>query len=244
MHQQHTNLHPIKAVGIGPGDPELITLKGLKALEQADVIFYPVTKLEKGNEQSFSRKIIEAYQLSAPLQALLFPMTGENRQGFYKEAFVTIKTAREEGKKVVVVSEGDILFYSTFGYLLEMANQEGVACEMIPGIPAFISGASELKQPLVSGDQTLSIIAAPKTFAQIDEQLNTTDVVVIMKPSVLKGWVQFLSTCQRSFSYIEKVGTNEQFVCNDTKQLIGRTIPYFSIIILGKSKKIETSIKI
>ena len=237
MHQKESvfsNLSPIVAVGIGPGDPELITVKGLKALQQADVIFYPASKKSGDAEQSFSKKIIDCYGLKGDLKPLLFPMTGKNRSAFYREAYETILQARNAGKRVVVVSEGDVLFYSTFGYLLELANAGGVPCELIPGIPAFIHGGAEMKQPLVDGRETLGILPRPESFDQVRQRLDTTDVLVVMKMSVLKDWGSFLATCTRPFFYSEKLGTAEQFVSSSADEIGGRIIPYFSIIIFKK----------
>lgn len=227
-------LFPIVAVGIGPGDPELITVKGFKALQQADVIFYPASKKSKDNEQSFSRKIIENYGVGADLHPLLFPMNGKNRAAFYKAAYNIILHARKLGKRVVVVSEGDVLFYSTFGYLLELANADGVPCELIPGIPAFIHGASEMKQPLVDGRQSFAILARPDSFEQIRQGLEINDVLVVMKMSVLNDWGDFLNNCCRPFFYAEKLGTAEQFVSSSAQEIGLRDIPYFSIIIFKK----------
>lgn len=223
--------NPIIAVGIGPGNPDLITVKGLKALQQAQIIFYPATKISSTEEQSFSKKILQAYSLTATLQPLLLPMTGLNRSSNYAGAFKTIKTARESGKRVVVVSEGDSLFYSTTGYIVEYAEKAAIPYEVIPGIPAFIAGASEMKKPLVSGTQSFMIIAAPESFGQLQHHIDKTDVLVVMKPSTLKGWDSFLPICGKKFFYAEKIGTADQFLCNSISDLKGRKIPYFAIFI-------------
>lgn len=234
LNNKSTKLYPITGVGIGPGDPELITVKGLKALQKADVIFYPASALGEKAEKSFSRKIIQAYNLTGKLKPLLFPMTGLNRQEFYQEAFKSVLEAFYAGFKVVVVSEGDLLFYSTFGYLLELANEHHIPCELIPGIPAFILGGATSHAPLVDGEQSFGILARPESFDQLEEKLQNTDVLVVMKPSVLKNWGTFLKHCNRPFFYAEKLGTEEQFVSSNHEDISQRTVPYFSIIIFRK----------
>ena len=67
---------------------------------------------------------------------------------YYCEAFGQIKAALEKGKNVVMISEGDLLFYSTFGYIFKMACEEGIPCQLIPGIPAFIAAGTLGVRPL------------------------------------------------------------------------------------------------
>ena len=236
MYSKNQN-NPIVAVGIGPGDPELISLKGLKALRQADVVFYPASVLNEKREHSFSRKIIDAYGLENELRPLRFPMSGRNREQFYREAFKILADERQQGKKVSIVSEGDILFYSTFGYLLEMANEEGVPCELIPGIPAFILGGTVLNEALVSGQQSFGVLPGPQSYVDIYDKLLSTDVLVIMKASMLDNWPEFLRRCDRPFFYAEKLGTSEQFSTRSIEELENREIPYFSIFIFKPKEK-------
>ena len=223
----------LAGVGIGPGDPELITLKGYKALQNADLIFYPVSSQSDDVVTSFSASILDQLELDVPCRPLLFPMTGKNRDQFYLKAYLEIKAETDRGKQVVVVSEGDILFYSTFGYLMQLANNDGIACSLIPGIPAFIAAGSCGKLPIVDGNSGLRVIAAATSFSQIQEKLKTNDTLVIMKPSTLKeGWFEFLGSLQRSFLYAERVGTKLEFVTSNLEDLQYRRIPYFSLIII------------
>lgn len=218
-------------VGLGPGDPDLITVKGLKALQTSDIIFFPATEVSSGGYTSFSAKILEPLDLDVPLKPLFIPMSGENRAENYGEAFRQIASEIALGKRVAVVSEGDLLFYSTFGYLFKLAKAAGVECNLIPGIPAYIAAGSEGDLPIVEGNQQFRVVARPDSFEQIGEQLNSNSTVVIMKMSVLKGWYKFLKESNKSFFYIERVGTTQQFSTSDVKDLESRKIPYFSLII-------------
>nr|WP_321357615.1 precorrin-2 C(20)-methyltransferase [uncultured Draconibacterium sp.] len=221
----------LTGIGLGPGDPELITVKGLKALQAADMVFYPATNISEGGQVSFSARILDDLNLNVPCEPLLIPMSGKNREQNYSKAFEIIEQAYNSGKNVVVVSEGDLLFYSTFGYLLEIANKKGIECELIPGIPAFIAAGSEGQQAIVEGNQQFTVIARPKSFDEIKAALIDNSTLVVMKMSVLDNWHSFLKECHRPFFYIERVGTAQQFSTSDYKDLEFRRIPYFSLIL-------------
>jgi precorrin-2/cobalt-factor-2 C20-methyltransferase len=224
-------LGKITGVGLGPGDPELITIKGLKALQAAEVIFYPASEISKMGQVSFSARILDALNLNVPCKPLLIPMSGKNREQNYSKAFVSIEQAYNSGQNVVVVSEGDLLFYSTFGYLLKIAQSKGIACDLIPGIPAFIAAGAEGNQAIVEGNQQFSVIARPKSYEEIEAGLKSNSTLVVMKMSVLNNWHAFLKECQRPFFYIERVGTAQQFSTSDFNELEFRKIPYFSLIL-------------
>jgi len=226
-----SGLGQLYGVGIGPGDPELITVKGLKLLQSADVIFYPASKVEGDRVVSFSKKIIDQLAITAPCVPLHTPMTGLDREAFYQAAFEQVYAALQRHRQVVIVSEGDILFYSTFGYLLTLAKAQGVECHLIPGIPAFIASAAQGDRPLVEGNGEFKVIARPDNYEQIRQALDQGYALVVMKMSVLKDWYHFLKAANHAFLYIEKVGTEAQFVSSEVEVLKERTIPYFSLII-------------
>ena len=222
----------LTAVGLGPGDPELITVKGLKSLQQADVIFYPATYKQNKDITSFSLSILEHYQLNCTFKPMIIPMTGENQSNHYKTACKDIKTEIEAGKNVVVVSEGDLLFYSTFGYMLPFFKQADIAVELIPGIPAFIDAANKSRQALIAKNQKLSVLPKPEGFQEIKSTLEHNHTVIVMKMSSLDTWHDFISGHGYQFFYAEYLGTDKQFCTTEPDPLKNRTFPYFSLIIL------------
>lgn len=229
-------------IGLGPGDPELITVKAIKALEAADVIFYPATSIKDGEVRSFSLNILKQLDLKVDCRPLLIPMTGKNREKRYRDAYRQVKNEMDKGKKVVVVNEGDVLFYSTFGYLFEMARSDGKECRVIPGIPAFIAAAGAGTRPLADGKAGLQVMAAPESFNHIRQffKQHPKDTLVVMKMKLLDGWCDFINECQRPFLYVEKMGTKDEYVTSDSEHLRNRDIPYFSLIIFyPEEEKIE-----
>ncbi len=219
-------------VGLGPGEPELITLKGFRALQAADIIFYPVSSLENGQHRSFSVNILDGLEINKPCEPLLFPMKGKGTQKFYKEAFLRIKGEYENGKNVVLVSEGDLFFYSTFGYIFKLAKEAKIPCRLVPGIPAFIAASALGDQPLVEKTTGLEVMAKPESFYAVLEALERQSTLVIMKMSVLNGWHLFLKKCGRPFLYAERVGSDNEFFTSNADELEFRKIPYFSLLII------------
>ena len=231
----------LTGIGLGPGDPEMVTLKALKVLRQADVIYYPATCFESGRVKSFSLEILQQLDITTECRPLIIPMTDKNRDEIYRKAYQIIKESLEEGKKVAVVNEGDVFFYSTFGYLFKMAKADNVECCVICGIPAFIAAGSLGTSPIVEGNSGMNLIARPKSFAQISQKLheNPDDTLVVMKMKVLIGWYDFLKKCLRSFLYVEKTGTIDEFVTSNAEDLKDREIPYFSVIIFYSGTMVE-----
>ena len=223
------NQGTLTGVSLGPGDPELITVKGLGRLQNADIILFPAT--DRSHQKSFSRKVLEHLKIETERRPLLIPMTGKNRSVHYEEAWQQVKEQMSQGKNVVVASEGDALFYSTFGYLLKRARAEAVQVEVIPGIPAFIAAGAQGDWPIVDGQTGVEVMARPESFEQLNQALTEPKTLVVMKMSVLKGWTPFLKQCRRSFLYVESLGTTDQFVATTAREIENREIPYFSLII-------------
>ncbi|NJK94422.1 MAG: precorrin-2 C(20)-methyltransferase [Bacteroidales bacterium] len=223
----------ITAVGLGPGDAELLTLKGYKALQNAGVIFYPASAVTEEGVSSFSLSILDQLQLRVRVEPLHIPMKSKEREQYYKEAFEKIKKEYDAGSNVVIVSEGDILFYSTFGYLWKYIQDAGLPCTLIPGIPAFIAGGSLGSQPLVEGTNPLLVISCPDSFEDISTQITSNHSLVIMKLSKLTDWGTFLENLKSLFIYCGK-GRSGNPICNEQcfPDLAFRRVPYFSLLLI------------
>jgi precorrin-2/cobalt-factor-2 C20-methyltransferase len=227
----------ITAVGLGPGDAELLTLKGYKALKKANVIYYPASSVDNDNITSFSLQILNELDLNIPLKPMHLPMNSKDRLQYYRQAYNQIKQDYQSGMEIAIVSEGDILFYSTFGYLLKHILEDRLNYTIVPGIPAFIATGTLSERSLVEGNTSLKIISCPNSFDKISSALKETGTLVIMKLSRIKNWGNFYKELTLPFLYAEQIGTERQFFTNNTKDLIGRRIPYFSILIIYNKDK-------
>lgn len=166
-------------LGIGPGDPDLITLKAHGILRRVPVIAYPAP--EHGD--SLARRIVAAHlpggqreiAIRMPLDAARFPA-----REVYDEAATTIRAALDRGEDVAALCEGDPFLYGSFAYLFaRMADTYRV--EIVPGVSSLTAAAAAARQPLALQRDVLTVIPAPLPDDAIARRLAQTDSAAIMK---------------------------------------------------------------
>lgn len=230
----------VYGVALGPGDPELITIKALKCLQRVEKIYFPATQTPKGNQDSFSLVILKQLELEeSNLVPVNVPMSKDrsHAEKAYAELYLKIEKDVAEGKQVAVVSEGDISFFSTFSYLLKDFQKNEIDFEMIPGVPAFILGGSAGQLPLVTQKDKLLVAPDLENEEELKSLLDQNQTVVLMKISKVRDWIkQFIEDSKLKFFYGEYLGTEKQFTCKDIESLRDRRIPYFAIIIFYGNK--------
>ena len=173
-------------VGTGPGDPELLTLKAVRAIEGANVVAY----FAKQGNSSNARAIVADLITNQIEEQLGYPVTTEidrrhddyksATNGFYAEAAERVAAHLDAGRTVAVLSEGDPLFYGSYMHLhVRLAHR--YPTEVVPGITAMSGCWSQAGLPLVQGDDILSVL--PGTLDEVDlrARLDNTDGAVIMK---------------------------------------------------------------
>ena len=228
----------IYGVSLGPGDPLMITLKGLQVLQQADKIYYPGSLLEDGSTSSYSLGILRYHQLDeSKLRGMFLNMNADRSEiaKTYTSTFLHMWEDYQMGLQVAFVSEGDISFYSTFAYLLEHIQQYKLEVEIIAGVPSFTMGAAAHVRPLATLDEKIAILPRMQDVKQLDHLLNTFETVVLIKVrSVIDKLLPFLHHRAVRIMYCERLGTADQFITTDLEAIKHREIPYFSLIILKK----------
>ena len=170
-------------IGIGPGDPKLLTLKAKEIIDQVDIVFCP-----KGDEDktSWARSIIEV-TTSTPKEVveLHFPMTRNKKvlEVYWQKAARRIAKGIAGGKEAAFVTLGDPFIYSTYIYLVKTLrkNFPEVEVETIPGISAFNAAAAKAQIPLVEGDERMAILPVRKDLKGLREAFQTFDTVILMK---------------------------------------------------------------
>ena len=169
-------------IGVGPGDPELLTVKAIKAIEQVDVLIAPKTEKKDGSvaltvAKPYLKKDVEiVYQV--------FPMVkgfAENSTDAWESNKQEILELLRAGKNVAFLTIGDPMFYSTYIYVFRLLENEGVEIQTSPGIPAFAAIGSQLGYPIVEGDDVLSIIPATASPEKVEKAMQAADNVVLMK---------------------------------------------------------------
>jgi len=170
-------------IGIGPGDPKLLTLKAKEVIDRADVIFCP-----KGDEggTSWARSIIEkTTSCEKEFIDLPFPMTRDRKvlKAYWEKAARRIAHEVAQGKQGAFITLGDPLIYSTYIYLLKTLRDHfpDIEVETIPGISAFNAAAAKAQIPLVQGDERMAIVPVRRDLRGLREALETFETVVLMK---------------------------------------------------------------
>jgi precorrin-2/cobalt-factor-2 C20-methyltransferase len=173
-------------VGTGPGDPELLTLKAVRAIQTADVVAYFAKKGNSSNARTIVADLITT-QIEEPLG---YPVTTEiDRRhadyksataGFYEEAAARVAAHLDAGRTVAVLSEGDPLFYGSYMHIhVRLAHR--YPTEVVAGITAMSGCWSQAGLPLVQGDDILSVLPGTLEEGDLRTRLDNTDGAVIMK---------------------------------------------------------------
>lgn len=145
-------------VGIGPGDPELLTLKAVRILRQADVIMLP----DSNGPEKTALNIVKAYLEGKTLLFAEMPMVRDKAvmDKAHEQAAGRICALLDQGKQVAFVTLGDPSIYSTYMYLHEKVLRRGYAVEVVPGVPSFCAAAARLNRSLCQGREPLLVIPA------------------------------------------------------------------------------------
>ncbi len=224
-------------IGVGPGDPELLTLKAKRLIETNAILANPVKK--KGETSTAFSIVKPVVDLSnVEIIDLLFGMTGNNNDywEFGRIAGDEIITYLDQGKDVSLITLGDVSIYSTFMYLEEYVRNKGYETEIVPGIPAFCGGAAKARVPLTLGDECLAVVPSAKDNPMVGEALDKFDNVVVMKAgkSVEKilGMMEERGIGAECMTIISNVGMPDEYVGPVDE---GRQYGYFTTLIIKKS---------
>lgn len=228
----------IYGVSLGPGDPLLITVKGLQILQQADKIYYPGSLLPDGTTTSYSLQILQHYQLEeSKLQGMFLKMSDDRQSAevTYADTFQRLLADYHNGLRVAFVSEGDISFYSTFAYLLKHIQAHKLDLEIIAGVPSFILGAAEHQSSLAVLNEKIAILPRMNDRDALSRYMQEFETVVLIKVrSVLQEIRTLIRQTGLQMVYCERLGTTQQYITTNINDLESREIPYFSLLILKR----------
>lgn len=227
-------------IGVGPGDPELLTLKAIKTLEKADVIICP--KGKKGGDSIALEIAREHINPLAEIKLQVFPMVycQDTLESHWQENIRGIEEDLAEGKKVAFITLGDPLLYSTYIYILKVLKEKNYDIETIPGITSFGATASTVNLPLAEGDETLTILPLIKEEEPMEKALTTSDNLVVLKVSHdPKGLATKLRKydLEKNFVMISKCGHGDENITSDIRDLEEKEVPYLSTVIIKKGGK-------
>ncbi|WP_336874057.1 precorrin-3B C(17)-methyltransferase [Rhodococcus qingshengii] len=227
-------------VGIGPGDPELVTVKAARVIGEADVVAFHSARHGK----SISRGVAAPYMREGQIEEhLVYPVTTETvdhpggYQGamdeFYEAAAERLAVHLAAGRTVALLAAGDPLFYSSYMHMHKRLADRFDA-EVIPGVTSVSAASAALGKPLVEGEEILTILPGTLPQAELTRRLKETDAAAILKlgrtfPPVL----QSLEDSGRldEAHYVERASTTRQRV-ESAAEVDPDGVPYFSIAIV------------
>lgn len=166
-------------VGVGPGDPEMITLKAVRILQQCDVIAAPRTKSGEMLALDIARQAVPME--GKTILPLFFSMErdGEKRGQVHEKAAAAVEEYLRAGRDVAMLNLGDVSIYATYSYLMELLREKGYETVMVPGVPSFCAVAARLGTSLTSMNSPLHII--PAGGKELHSQLKLPGMKVLMK---------------------------------------------------------------
>lgn len=228
-------------VGVGPGDPELITLKAVNVLKTSAVIAVPRSS-DKG-----SSRALDIIRGSIGLEGkeileLPFPMTKDRDElaASRRQAAALVAERLGQGKDVAFITLGDPLVFSTFSYLIPFVKELSPSCSIkaVPGVTSFSAAASRLCSPLAETDERLIIVPAAYEIDKVRQALAAAETIVLMKVNkaidAITGLIAEAGLMENSV-FISRAGWPEEEVVTDLRTLKGTKPDYFSIIIIRKN---------
>lgn len=198
-------------IGTGPGDKEYLTLKAVRIMEEAEIIFAP-----NNNGKNMALDTAKDFIEGKRVVLIDFPM-GKVKKEDYENAAEIIKKEIPEGKSGAFLTIGDPMVYSTFIYLMENVEEMGVEVEVVPGITSFLAGASKSKTPItVKGDKFLLL-----DEMKDEEILEKVDSVCILKTTKNKKTI--IDTFEKknfSYTYVKRCSLKEEQILMDKEDIL------------------------
>ena len=236
-------------VGLGPGDPELVTVKAARIIGAADVVAYHSAR----HGRSIARRIAEPYLRSGQIEEhLVYPVTTGTTEhpggyagameGFYREAAERIAAHLDAGRDVALLAEGDPLFYSSYMHMHTRLTARFNAV-IVPGVTSVSAASAAIATPLVTGDEVLSVLPGTLPVHELARRIADADAAVVMKlgrtyPQVREA----LSMAGRldDALYVERASTDAQRVL-PAAEVDEAGVPYFSLAIVPGAGRPATS---
>lgn len=227
-------------VGVGPGDPELITVKAYRLMQESPVIAYPNKRM---GSKSYALEIVELYVNpdEKTMLGLVFPMTKDEEvlQKNWSDTVAKVYGHLQAGQDVVFVTEGDPMLYSTFIHMSRLMRRHHpeVNVVTVPGISSVLAAASRLDVPLADGDEVVAIVPAHDDMDAMRAALLNHDCVVFLKVAkVLDEMIALLKELGLADKAMicTKVTSPNERVWHNVLEVEGAGLNYLTLMVVRK----------
>jgi precorrin-2/cobalt-factor-2 C20-methyltransferase len=225
-------------IGIGPGDPELITLKAKRILDEVRTVFVPVKGMDEGSTAlSIVSGAVDLTQKN--IVKVRFSMEGgkEDFLACGKEASSVVIAALDSGCDAAMITLGDVSVYSTYMYLSGYVESKGYETEIIPGVTSFSCAAALAKVPLVLGDEGLVIVPSLKNRKMAEAAMDNFENIVVMKSGKSMDRISEMMATRgiprENAVVISRAGMDGQYI---GPLIEGEELNYFTTTIVKKVK--------
>jgi precorrin-2 C20-methyltransferase/precorrin-3B C17-methyltransferase len=228
-------------VGLGPGDPELVTVKAARIIGAADVVAYHSARHGRSVARSIAAPYLRGDQIE---EQLVYPVTTETTahpggyegaiEEFYSQAAGRLMAHLAAGRDVVLLAEGDPLFYSSYMHMHKRISSR-YAAVIVPGITAVSAASAALSMPLVEGDDVLTVLPGTLGADELTRRLRGTDAAAIMKISRsyagVRAALKESGRLERAY-YVERASAGARQVIEAAGDVDPASVPYMSLVIV------------
>jgi precorrin-2 C20-methyltransferase / precorrin-3B C17-methyltransferase len=228
-------------VGLGPGDPELVTVKAARLIGAADVVAYHCARHGRSVARSIAEPYLRGDQVEEPLVYPVTTETTDNPGGyagameeFYATAAARLTAHLAAGRDVVLLAEGDPLFYSSYMHMHKRISGR-YRTEIVPGVTSVSAASAALGVPLVEGDDVLTVLPGTLGPGELTERLRGTGAAAVMKigrsyPGV-RAALKDAGRLEQAY-YVERASSGPRQVIERAADVDPSTVPYMSLVIL------------
>jgi precorrin-2 C20-methyltransferase / precorrin-3B C17-methyltransferase len=228
-------------VGLGPGDPELVTVKAARLIGAADVVAYHSARHGRSIARSIAAPYLRGDQIE---EQLVYPVTTETTdhpggyqaaiEEFYEQAAARLVAHLAQGRDVVLLAEGDPLFYSSYMHMHKRISGR-YRTEVVPGITSVSAASAALAMPLVEGDDVLTVLPGTLGREELARRLSGTGAAAIMKIS--RSYADVREALKESGRlpqayYVERASGGAEQLIEPAGDVDPAAVPYMSIIVV------------
>ncbi|TDO99404.1 precorrin-2 C(20)-methyltransferase [Marinomonas balearica] len=228
-------------IGVGPGDPELLTLKAASLIEHAPVVAYLANEEGVSQAKKIACIAMERRYSIHPDVVIPMPMSMDRTKAniAYDHGAQEIALHLKQGRNVAFLCEGDPLFFGSFTYLMERLEGD-YNCQIVPGISSIHAAASALKHPLTVLKESFAVVSGRHSDNEIVSALENHDSVVIMKAGSARP--RILAALKRTermsdAKYLEYIGRENEHIVSDVRELVPAAGPYFSLFVVTRGDR-------